>query len=88
MQIVHDLAQLPPFPRGGVVTIGNFDGVHLAHQQLLRRVTEIARERGAVPVAVTFDPHPIRVLAPERAPRTLTTLASRAALTAQHGIEL
>ncbi|MGH9396382.1 MAG: bifunctional riboflavin kinase/FAD synthetase [Terriglobia bacterium] len=88
MHIVHDPVQLPPFPKGSVLTIGNFDGVHLAHQQLLRRVVAMAHERGAVPIAVTFDPHPIRVLAPARAPRTLSTLAGRAKLIEEQGIEL
>lgn len=88
MDIVCDLASLPPFSRGSAVTIGNFDGVHLAHQRLLRQTVELARETGAVPVAVTFDPHPIRVLAPARAPKTLSTLAERAALIAAQGIEL
>ncbi|MGH9405110.1 MAG: bifunctional riboflavin kinase/FAD synthetase [Terriglobia bacterium] len=88
MLIVRDPGQLPPLPKGSAVTIGNFDGVHRAHQELLRCVVERARERGAVPAAVTFDPHPVRVLAPARAPATLTTLAARASLIADQGIEL
>lgn len=88
MRILHELAGLPPLPSGSVVTIGNFDGVHLGHQRLLKRVAELARERRAAPVAVTFDPHPIRVLAPERAPQTLSTLAGRARLIEAQGIEL
>lgn len=88
MLTVHDPSQLPPLPHGCALTIGNFDGVHLAHQTLLRRVVERARATGAAATAITFDPHPIRVLAPSRAPKTLTTLAERAALIAEQGIEI
>lgn len=87
MRLVRDLEMLQPPPAGSVVTIGNFDGVHLAHQHLLQRVVQRARETGAAAVAVTFDPHPIRVLAPERAPATLTSLAERARLIEQQGID-
>lgn len=88
MHIVHELSGLPPLPGGSVVTVGNFDGVHLGHQRLLGRVSELARARGTTPAAITFDPHPIRVLAPARAPKTLTTLDARARLIAAQGIEL
>lgn len=88
MLTVHDPAQLPPLPHGCVLTIGNFDGVHLAHQALLRRVVECARIDRAVPAAITFDPHPIRVLAPSRAPKILTTPTERARLIAEQGIEI
>lgn len=74
MQIIYDLKQLTPLPEASVVTIGNFDGVHLAHQQLLKQVIERARRSHATPVAVTFEPHPIKLLAPDRAPNVLTTL--------------
>ena len=57
-----------------MVTIGNFDGVHLAHQKLLRRVVEVARPRGAMATAITFEPHPIKFLAPAHAPELLTPL--------------
>lgn len=88
MLTVHDPAELPPLPRGCALTIGNFDGVHLAHQTLLKRVVDTARALGAAPAAITFDPHPIRVLAPSRAPKILTTLPERAKLIAEQGIEV
>lgn len=71
-----------------VVTIGNFDGVHLGHQHVVRRAREVADELG-VPdvVAVTFDPHPIAVLRPEHAPPTLSTIETRAALLADAGVD-
>lgn len=88
MEIISDLAHLPPPDPGSIVTIGNFDGVHLAHQQLLRRVVECARLQGAVAAAITFDPHPIRILAPERAPKILTPIPERARLIEQEGIDV
>jgi riboflavin kinase/FMN adenylyltransferase len=69
------------------VTIGNFDGVHAAHRRILRRVKATADERGLQAAALTFDPHPARILAPERAPRLMTTPEERCALMAQEGIE-
>lgn len=59
-------------PRGSVVTVGSFDGVHLGHQALLAALAERAERLGAAPVVVSFEPHPAAVLAPERAPRRLT----------------
>ena len=60
-----------------VVALGNFDGVHLGHQAVLRRAVEEGRRRGAKVVAATFDPHPRVVLAPGSEPRLLTTLEMR-----------
>lgn len=74
-------------PRGCALTIGNFDGVHLGHQLLLQRVVETARLRGVAAAAITFEPHPIRVLAPARAPKLLTTFSCRSQLIASQGIE-
>src|SRR5579885_2200370 len=88
MEIIHDLNQFGPPSRGSAVTIGNFDGVHLAHQELLRRTVEHARELESIAVAITFEPHPIQVLAPDRAPRILTSLATRARRIEQMGIDL
>ena len=94
MRIIRDLHELEPLRRPSVVTVGNFDGVHLAHQRLLRSVVETARQTGqtgttgAVAAAVTFEPHPARVLAPERAPKLLTPLERKARLIEEQGIGL
>jgi len=69
-----------------VVTIGNFDGVHIGHQRILRRVAEIGRQRGWRPLAVTFDPHPLAVLAPERSPLLLSSPEQRAGWMAECGV--
>jgi riboflavin kinase/FMN adenylyltransferase len=74
-------------PRGALLSIGNFDGVHLGHQAVLADVVERARSLDAPPVAMTFDPHPVKLLRPADAPRLLTTLDQRLALIARAGIE-
>jgi riboflavin kinase/FMN adenylyltransferase len=68
----NDLADVPPDAGPAVVTIGNFDGVHRGHRGLLARVVTEARARDARAVAITFRPHPLQVLRPERAPELLT----------------
>lgn len=70
---------------GSVVLIGVFDGVHKGHQLLLNRAKEIADGRNIV--ALTFDPHPMRVIAPDRAPTLLTTLADRVELLKIHNAD-
>ena len=70
---------------GSVVLIGVFDGVHKGHQFLLNRAKEIANGRNIV--ALTFDPHPMQVLAPDRAPTLLTTLADRVELLKIHNAD-
>ena len=73
--------------RGGFVSIGNFDGVHLGHQAMVRELVSQAREAGAPAVVLTFDPHPIRLLAPDRAPPLLTTTVRKAELLAACGVD-
>lgn len=70
-----------------VVTIGNFDGVHVGHRHIIRQAVEAARSRGFTPVALTFDPHPARILAPDRAPRLIMTVDQRLRSLASEGIE-
>lgn len=70
-----------------MVAIGNFDGVHRGHQALLAATVARARADGGTPVVLTFDPHPARVLSPERAPSSLMTLEQRAEVMAQLGVE-
>ena len=58
-------------------TLGNFDGLHLGHQAVIAELVGSARARGGTSVAVTFDPHPLSVVHPERAPRLLSPLAEK-----------
>ena len=68
------------------LTVGNFDGVHAGHRSILHKVVRLARERGWKPSVLTFDPHPAVIVAPERAPRLLTTPEQRALLMQDEGI--
>lgn len=70
--------EVPAGVRGSLVSIGNFDGVHLGHQQLLRRLLAHARQRNVPATAITFDPHPLTLLRPQPPEPLLTSLAERA----------
>ena len=85
--IYRSLAAVPDDFGPCAISIGNFDGVHLGHREILRRVVEIARAEGWKAAALTFDPHPTKLVAPQRAPRLLTTLDQRARLMLQQGID-
>src|SRR5437762_11209050 len=60
-----------------VLALGNFDGVHRGHRKILDRVRRVAGERGASAVVMTFDPHPPRVVRPDKAPPLLMTTAQK-----------
>jgi len=77
MQVVRDPFRSTDLPRGGVGTIGNFDGVHLGHRKILETVVSRAREIGRPSFAITFEPHPMAVLRPDRAPRRIQTLRQK-----------
>ncbi len=71
-----------------VLTMGNFDGIHLGHQALLQRVVEDARERQGHSVVLTFEPHPLKVLAPDRSPRLLLSHKDKVQLLQSFGIDV
>jgi riboflavin kinase/FMN adenylyltransferase len=87
MKVYRNLEGVPPDFGPSVLTIGNFDGVHFGHRQILRRVVQVGRERGWKASVLTFDPHPTRIVAPERTPRLLTSPERRCELMAEEGIE-
>ncbi|MBI5609383.1 MAG: bifunctional riboflavin kinase/FAD synthetase [Deltaproteobacteria bacterium] len=87
MQVVRELAEV----RSSVpsaVTFGNFDGVHLGHRALLAHVRREADRLGGPAAAVTFDPHPLTVLRPDRAPRAIDSLNLRLDNLAACGVDL
>ncbi len=89
MEVFHSLddAKASGSLRGCAVAIGNFDGVHLGHQRLLAVARERARARGARAAALTFDPHPVRVLRPQLAPPLVTPLPRKLELLAAEGLD-
>lgn len=74
-------------PHGASVAIGVFDGIHKGHQKLLAHAVDDAKRLGTLAVMVTFDPHPVEVIMPSKAPSTLTPLARRAELAADYGVD-
>lgn len=86
MEIVRSLDGCPAPSEGCGITIGAFDGVHLGHQALLRRVRQQSDERGMWTGLVTFDRHPAQVVRPESAPKLLTNLDQKLELLAATGL--
>lgn len=84
----HSLEQAPARSGPSVVTMGNFDGMHLGHRALVKSAVDRAQERGMTSVVVTFDPHPAVVVAPEHRPPLLTTLAQRLETFEALGVDL
>ena len=87
MKVFDDIATLRAHLRAPIATVGNFDGLHRGHQAIVGTVLERGRETGGSRLLITFDPHPLKVLAPERAPRMLTTRKQKLALIEAAGIE-
>jgi riboflavin kinase/FMN adenylyltransferase len=87
MQVFRSLAEIPPGFGPTVAAVGNFDGVHCGHWEILDGVISEARVKGAKAVAVTFDPHPEQFLRPDKAPRLITPTAERLRLLAETGID-
>lgn len=87
VQVYEGLERIPPSIKPTAVTIGVFDGVHRGHRALMRSVVERAQALRATPVVVTFDRHPLEVIAPGKEPPVLTTLEQRLPLMGETGIE-
>jgi len=88
MEIIRGLKALSEGYHNTVLTIGNFDGVHLGHQKILCAVLRRAEEMKGTPMAITFDPHPMMVITPERKITILTTLEEKAKLMEEMGIKV
>lgn len=87
MKLLRELSGLDAELRGGALTIGNFDGVHLGHARLIERLTASARAVSGPSVVFTFDPHPVRILRPDRAPWPLTWIERKARLLEKLGVD-
>jgi riboflavin kinase/FMN adenylyltransferase len=87
MQVFRHLDDVPPDFGPTVVSVGNFDGVHRAHQEVVRHMAERARTFGGKAVVVTFEPHPLRILRPDVAPRLLSPLLAKLKLLEQTHVD-
>jgi len=73
--------------KGPVLTLGNFDGLHLGHRMIIRNVCDRARSLGCRSVVYTFEPHPLKVVAPQKSPALIVDAATKAALVASFGVD-
>ena len=90
MEIIETISgfkQLKRFDNPPVLTIGNFDGVHIGHRKILAHAHNLAHQRNTELVAMTFEPHPVAILHPEKAPGVLTPLPLKKHLLAQCGVD-
>ena len=86
MKIIQTISQFQHIPKGCVLTIGNFDGVHVGHQEILAVARQAAETNDAELIAMVFDPHPVAILHPEMAPGVLTPLDIKKHLLAKCGV--
>jgi len=87
MQVFHKLDEVPADFGPAMVSVGNFDGVHRAHACVLQQIVQRAREQGARSVAVTFEPHPARILRPDSGLKLLTPTPEKLHLLAATGLD-
>ena len=87
MEIILGISELKKPLRKPVATLGNFDGVHLGHQKIFERIREKASQIGGESVVITFEPHPLKVLAPRNCPPLLTPFRKKMMLIEQSGID-
>ena len=90
MRVARSLGEWPRVVEGGnraVVSVGNFDGLHIGHQRILETIVDRARAENALAAVITFDPHPMKVLRPQNAPPLIMTLGDRLAGFERMGID-
>ncbi|HMO14980.1 MAG TPA: riboflavin biosynthesis protein RibF [Pirellulaceae bacterium] len=88
MKLIRKLASFPSHLRGGALTIGNFDGVHLGHAHLISRLKSHAELAAGPAIVFTFDPHPVRILNQAQAPAPLTWTDRKAELLGLLGVDI
>jgi len=86
MRVIKDTTRAARFA-GSVLTLGNFDGLHLGHRKILRKVTTRAGELNLASIVYTFEPHPQKVLAPGKGPALITSSKDKIALIEETGID-
>ncbi|QOL25780.1 bifunctional riboflavin kinase/FAD synthetase [Thalassotalea sp. LPB0316] len=87
MQLIRGINNIQPEDHGCVLTIGNFDGVHLGHQRVIEALIEKAKQHNAVPTVMVFEPQPQELFAGDKAPARLTRLRDKYRYLAELGVE-
>jgi riboflavin kinase / FMN adenylyltransferase len=87
MQVFHKIDDIPPDFGQTTLSVGNFDGVHRAHRQVLNTIVQRAKNSGLKSVAVTFEPHPVRILRPDADLRLLTPTPEKVRLLSETGLD-
>ena len=87
MKLLRSLDEMTDAYRGGALSIGNFDGVHLGHVRLIERLVAMSQRLGGPAVVFTFDPHPAQLLYPDHAPTPLAWIERNADLLGQLGVD-
>src|SRR5215208_1158102 len=87
MLVLHDPLKQTDLPRGCVATIGNFDGLHVGHQAIIRNVVDRAAQSRRPSVVITFHPHPLSIVAPDRVPKQIPTLAQKEEILRELGVD-
>ena len=87
MQLIRGINNIQPEDHGCVLTIGNFDGVHLGHKRVIEALIDKAKQHNAVPTVMVFEPQPQELFAKDKAPARLTRLRDKYQLLAQQGVE-
>ncbi|NVM24858.1 MAG: bifunctional riboflavin kinase/FAD synthetase [Desulfobacterales bacterium] len=88
MTTIYTLNDLPEDIKNPVVTIGNFDGVHWAHQAIFRKVMDRAKDLGGTSIVITFEPHPMKVMSPKKAKPLITLLEQKKELMINQGTDI
>lgn len=88
MEIIRHIENWNHLISRPILTMGSFDGIHLGHRALLQRVVQEAKAQGGRSVVLTFEPHPLRILAPERAPRLILAHKDKMRLLQSSGVDL
>ena len=87
MLVLHDPLRQTDLPRGCIATIGNFDGMHIGHQEIIRGVVEQAHATQRPSTVITFHPHPLSIVAPDRVPKQILTLAQKEEILRGMGVD-
>src|SRR5512134_3480002 len=88
MILITDLGKINKRFTNSIITLGNFDGLHLGHQELIKKIILRAEETGCLSMVVTFRPHPLKILAPEKCPPLISIYEEKIKLLEKLGIDV